>query len=230
MPQAVFSRAVQSYLPTAIPTNLEKIDEYSVGKILVYSKRPRKLIPMRKHKLDFTGFSLESLLSDGEALEINTGRTFLFDTEKSTSKKQVNVDLEGDLDLDSLLTKLFSSKLGTKASAGELKSVNITTDFGKLTHVASDLVTTIAKGKLRVNTDHAVVQKAVKNGGVMFVITDIYEAEKCDISVSLSEDKKESVEMGGEVKVEAKADESVDDKHSSSTGKRTLQPLHGGDQ
>ncbi len=53
----------------------------------------------------------------------------------------------------------------------------------------------------------------------MFVITDIYEAEKCDVSVSLSEDKKESVDLEGKVEAGVKGDESVDDKHRNCTGK-----------
>ena len=220
MPQAVFEKAVKKYLPTAIPASLEKIDEYSVGKVLVYSKKPRKLIPMRKHELDFTGFALQSLLSGNQELKISTARTYLFDTDKSTISKGVKVDLEGDVDLENALTKLLSAKIDFKLKGVETKKLTVTTDFGKITHVSTDLVTSIVKGTLHADPQNAIVKKAVDHGGVMFIITDIYEAERCKVSVKLSED----VSEGGGVDAEAakgvtKDSEDVDDKHSSTSGK-----------
>ncbi len=221
MPQAIFGKAVKKYLPTAIPVSLEKIDEYKVGSILVYSKKPRKLIPMRKHELDFTGFSLQSLLVEGsKELSITTARTFLFDTDKATVSKSVKVDVSTDFDLENSILKLFSAKTDLDLKGGRSKTLTITTDFGNLTHIATDLVTTIINGKLRVNTEHPVVKKAVENGGVMFVITDIYEAERCDVSVSLSEDTSEAAQVDVEAsKTGTKDSEDVDDKHSNTTGK-----------
>lgn len=89
MPQVVFEKAVKCVLPAAIPTHLERIDEYAVGKVLLYSRKPKKLLPFHKHDLDFTGYSLQSLLVEGEQLTVATSRSFLFDVGKSTSSKSV---------------------------------------------------------------------------------------------------------------------------------------------
>jgi hypothetical protein len=223
MPQIVFGKAVKRFLPSAIPTHLEKIDEYAVGKVLVYSKRPRRLIPMRKHHLDFTGWSLQGLLAENEVLTVTTAKSYLFDTGKEVASKSFKVDVGGDVDVANSLTKLASASGDLKFSSGDKATLTVTSDFGKITHVSTDLVNSAINKEIHVKPDHPVVQRAVKNGGMMFVISNIYEGERCNVSATVSKDVKESVGGGGGAegaKVDAK--ESVDDKHKSSTGKYML--------
>lgn len=219
MPQVVFGKAVKSFLPSAIPTHLEKIDEYAVGKVLIYSKRPRRLIPMRKHELDFTGWSLQSLLAENEVLTVTTARSYLFDTGKDVASKSFNIDIGGDLDLAKALTELVSGSGDVKFDAGEKATLKVTTDFGKITHISTDLVNSAISKEIHVQPNHPIVKKAVENGGVMFIISNIYEGERCNVQAKVTKDMKESAsgDVGAEG-VKADMKESVDDKHSSAIG------------
>lgn len=231
MPQVVFGKAVKRFLPSAIPTHLEKIDEYAVGKVLVYSKRPRRLIPMRKHELDFTGWSLQSLLAEKEVLTITTAKSYLFDTGKDTDSKSFSVDVGGDLDIASALAKLATASADFKFNAGEKATLKVTSDFGKITHISTDLVNSAISRDIHMNPDHPIVKRAVENGGVMFIISNIYEGERCNVSATISKDEKESVSGGGGADG-AKADvkEGVDDKHSSTVGKYNVFIGMGGER
>lgn len=220
MPQVVFANAVKKFLPSAIPTHLEKIDEYAIGKVLIYSKKPRRFFPTRKHELDFTGWSMQSLLAEKEVLNVTTARSYVFDTGKDEDSKSFSLDVGGDLDVANALAKLASASVDFKFDAGEKATLNVNTDFGKITHVSTDLVTSAIKRKIQVQPDHPIIKKAVEHGGVMFVITNIYEGERCNVTVTVSKDKKESTAGGGGAEgVKADVKESVDDQHSSTVGK-----------
>ena len=88
--QSLFARAVSANLPTAIPTTLERIDQFAIGKVLTYQKKPRKLLPWRRHELNFTGRSITDLLAEGQ-LKFATSSEFLFDAGKGSDKISVEV-------------------------------------------------------------------------------------------------------------------------------------------
>ena len=91
--QSLFARAVGANLPTAIPTTLERIDQFAIGKVLTYKKKPRKLLPWRRRELSFTGRSVTELLAEGQLQELKfaTSSDFLFDAGKGTDKIYVEV-------------------------------------------------------------------------------------------------------------------------------------------
>ena len=91
--QSLFARAVGGNLPTAIPTTLERIDQFAIGKVLTYQKKPRKLLPWRRQELNFTGRSITDLLAEGQLqqLKFATSSDFLFDAGKGTDKITVEV-------------------------------------------------------------------------------------------------------------------------------------------
>lgn len=216
--EAVFRKAVEKFLPSAIPASLEKIDEYVPGKILVYSKKPRKLIPMRRHELDFTGYSVESLLAENEELRITTARSFLFDTGKSSLSTVVKVDGGEDLGLENSLTKLVSTDLSLKLKAGEEKTLTITSDFGKITHITTDIVNSGRKG-IQLDPEHPVVKRAVDHGGVMFIVSAIYEAERCHLTMKMTKDESESGGISADAgPVKGEVSEGMEDKHLSTGG------------
>ena len=191
MAQTLFNRTVGFHLPSAIPTHLERIDEFALGKVLIYTKKPKRFTPWRKHELSFTGWSISSLLSQPEdqKLKIATASSFLFDLGKGSSSATVQVNVDADLNLHDALVSLDA-----KLKVGEQKKLNITSDLGKVTHVSTDLLNSFVGGKLRVNTDHPIVREAMDKGGAMFVITSMYTAEHCNIQVSISDSEDESVE------------------------------------
>lgn len=91
--QNLFARAVGANLPSAIPTTLERIDQFAIGKVLTYQKKPRKLLPWRRHELNFTGRSITDLLAEGQLQELKfaSSSEFLFDAGKGTDKLRVAV-------------------------------------------------------------------------------------------------------------------------------------------
>ena len=220
MPQEIFEKVIHKLLPTAIPTQLEKIDEYSVGKVLIYSKKPRRLLPMRKHHLEFTGFSLGGMLASNEELTIRHASNYIFDTDKSTSASKINVNVGADVDLNNAVTKLFAADVAAKTKVKVAKSLDVTSDLGKLMHVTSDLTSTISKGSMNVNPRHAMVQQALENGGVMFVVAEIYHSERCNVTVHLSRDVEEGVDVNVTAeKVGVRASEDVETAMTSAEGK-----------
>jgi hypothetical protein len=180
--QSLFARAVSTNLSTVIPTALEGIDQFAIGKVLTYQKKPRKLLPWRRHELNFTGRSITDLVAEGQLQELSftTSSDFLFDAGKGTDKISVEFGLDGEL-------RAVLSKLDLKLHAMEEKNMSISTDFGKITHVQTDLFEVLYAHRIKVNTDHPVIREARKNGNTLFVISTLYEAERCNIEVVFSE-------------------------------------------
>lgn len=218
MAQELLTKAVKGYLPEAIPTVLGRIDEYTVGKVLIYSKKPKKFFT-RKYELDFTGWSLQSLLAGNEELSVTTATNNLFSTGKETESKSFNVNRGTDLNVSDAL-KLASANADTKLNAGETATLEVTTDFGKISHVSSDLVNSVMTRKLRLQPDHTIVRTAVENGGIMYVISNIYESEHCNVSATVSKDTKEDAGTGrGVEKGKAEVEEGADSDKKSEIGK-----------
>ena len=174
----LFKKAVEGTVSSSIPIELEKADEYAVGKVLIYSKKPRKVIPMWKHELEFTGHSLQSLLAEGQQELVITTTKYC----KDCSSTKVEVDIEAD---DKIMKFLPQVAPVDAAFSGKLE---IESDFGKITHMTTDLVNTITRKKIQVKTDHPIMKKAIEHGGAILVITTIYEAEHCHLSIRLSPD------------------------------------------
>jgi len=176
MAQALFEVAVKKAFPSAIPSKLDRIDEYSLGKVLTYPKKPRKLIPLRKQELELAGPSVHNLLTEKEGLTVTAVKAHCFDTNEDSS---VEVDLRKDVQLED------SIKLDTTVNLKGIETLHISTDFGKVTCVSSDLVSGVIAGKVKLRPDHPTVQTAIKNGGVIFVITNVFEAAHCNLSLTL---------------------------------------------
>jgi hypothetical protein len=216
--QTLFNRTVGFHLPSAIPTQLERIDEFGIGKVLIYSKKPKRFTPWRKHELSFTGWSISSLLStqaEDPPLKIATASSFMFDLGKGSSSATVQVNLDAELNLREALVNLDA-----KLNVDEQKKLSITADFGKVTHVSTDLLTSCSSKKLQVNTDHPIVQEAMEKGGAMFVITSMYTAERCNVQVNISGNKDET--LGAGVKPGGGGNETVKDSDTTTHGKLSI--------
>ena len=213
--QTLFGRTIGFHLPSAIPTQLERIDEFSIGKVLIYTKKPKRFTPWRKHELSFTGWSMSSLLSPSEdqQLKIATASSFMFDLAKGSSSATVQVNLDAELNLREALVSLDA-----KLKVDDSKKLSIAADLGKVTHVSTDLLSSCSSRKLRVNTDHPIVQEAIEKGGAMFVITSMYTSERCNIQVSISDNMDETVGTGTTSK-KGGGDETVKDSHTTTHGK-----------
>jgi len=217
--QAFFLEAVKEVLPSAIPSRLDKIDECHLGKVLIYREKPRWLLPLRKHHLDFTGWSLHQLLAGEEKkLPIKIERSFMFDSNKRTSSRAIKVNIKGNLDMEDI-TKLYGTDVHIKGGGKGSKKVAVISDFGKVTHVTCDIVNTVVEKKIKLRQDHPIVQQAFHKGSVMFVIASIYEGEHCKLSVNASGSVQESASADVNVKaVDAGGSEAVDDSDGFTEG------------
>ena len=221
--QTLFNRTVGFHLPSAIPTQLERIDEFGIGKVLIYSKKPKRFTPWRKHELSFTGWSISSLLNtqaEDPPLKIATASSFMFDLGKGSSSATVQVNLDAELNLREALVNL-----NAKLNVDEQKKLNITADFGKVTHVSTDLLTSCSSKKLHVNTEHPIVQEAMEKGGAMFVITSMYTAERCNVQVNISGCMDET--LGAGVKPGGEGNEAVKDSDTTTHGKLSISVSYG---
>ena len=173
--QTLFNRIVTDYLPSAIPTNLERRDEYAIGKVLIYASKPRKLLPWRKHDLKFTGWTFSSLLAAGQTVKFLTTISPLREARKGAIHFDVRLDYE-------LREALF--QLDKKTETKDDKNVCVTADMGKISYLCTDLFAALTSRPCKVNMEHPVVKEAVEKGGALFVIGSVYEAERSVIYVS----------------------------------------------
>lgn len=216
MSQKIFEDAVEKLLPDSIPARLDKIDEFSIGKVLIYSSKPTPLIHLHKNEFDFTGWPLQSLLAeDGSELAIATTEKFLFDANKITSS--MSLKAAGDLSAQ-LPLEFMKASLDAKADVD--RQLKITSNFGKISHVSSSLPNIMVDSQVKVNTKHPVVRRAVKHGASLFVIASIYKGECCKISVSLSTDAAESTSESASLQSK-KTGESADEKMDYDSNKFT---------
>ncbi len=213
---SLFKSAVRDLLPNSIPVDLDRVDDFAIGRVLIYKKKPTKLFPMRKHKLELTEWTLDSLQPDGGSVEISTTRKYLYNSGAGSSSVSINVNLEASLDI-SKISKWAGGSLNLQGS--ESKTLTMKTDFGKITHVTSDLTSTMIKKNVAVNVDHPLVKKAKERGNALFIVHTVYEAEHCNLSLSFSEDIKESGKEDLQVMAKEEVSEKVEKKESSSKGK-----------
>ena len=107
-----------------------------------------------------------------------------------------------DADLKEALAKLNLDLKGKFE-----KKTSITTDFGKITHIETDMFDVFSKKTYSLDTSNPIVKEAIAKGSTVFVISTMYEAERCNISVNVSESGSESEQAGATVNSEG-ADES----------------------
>ena len=179
--QSVFERAVRHHLPSAFVPLLERVDEFAVGKVLVLHKKPHF---WRHDALDFTSLDFQLLLTEvqskGKAFGVQTERKKQFDQSVDSSNRMIKIDLGLDAELK---TKL--GDIGGDIGGGGAKSLQVSVNFGSITHIISDLPQTLMSHQWTIDNSHAVIKDALVKGKEMFVITSVYEAQKVIVKVSL---------------------------------------------
>ena len=176
----IFGRAVNFVLQHAIPTHFDRSQEYKLGDVLVYEKKLRVFMPWRKHRLVFTGVNIADLLT--EAIHIETGEEQVF-TEGSISRtfgESAKVDGE---------VMYAIAHLGVQID--ETEHATISADFGKIdrhyTNLSSLLSRQAADKKFRVLADHPVIKDAIAHNRTLFVINNLYVAEKADVNLNFTD-------------------------------------------
>ena len=174
----VFNRGVNFVLPAAIPTHLDRADEYSLGDVLVFEKKLRPLMPWRKDRLVFTDVNISELLKDqAEPLDIKESVESIFDN--ANSSRTFGVDAKVDAEIQYAV-----AHFGVDVQATENASMSV--DFGKVDRHFTNLSSILAQqsGKISVSMTHPVIQDALKHSSTLFVITSLYVAEKAVVNLS----------------------------------------------
>lgn len=177
----IFNRAVNFVLPHAIPTHFDRSQEYKLGDVLVYENKLRAFMPWRRHRLVFTGVNISELLK--ETIQIDTKTEDRF-TEASTTRtfgESAKVDAE---------VTYAVAHLGAKIAESERATVSV--DFGKISRQYSNLSELLrqqpAERRYEVSTEHPVIKDAIAHNRTLFVINNLYVAEKADVSLIVTSD------------------------------------------
>ena len=88
------------------------------------------------------------------------------------------------LSLHFLQLKMAWGELGGDIGGKGKKLINLTTNFGRLDHIRSDLFKVLSEKQHTLDLSHPVVTDTMQKGQALFVISSIYKAEKCEVSVS----------------------------------------------
>ena len=181
----IFSRAVNFVLPNSIPTHFDRSEEYQLGDVLVYEKKLRPLMPWRKHRLVFTGVNISSLLTESIQLDNGVQNVFSDSSTTRTFGESAKVDAEIMYAIANLGIHIAESERAT-----------MTVNFGKIDRHFSNLTDLISRQaadkKFRVLADHPVIRDAMAHNKTLFVINNLYVAEKADVSLSFTGDSKDT--------------------------------------
>ena len=99
--QVVFEKALHNHISSALFSQLERIDEFQIGTVLIYHEKPRF---WRKKKLDFTCLPVQKLIlaedRSGLAEVREESRVLFTDTnDHSTGKRHIDFRLDEDVRL-----------------------------------------------------------------------------------------------------------------------------------
>ena len=176
----VFNRAVNFVVPSAIPTHLDRSDEYTLGDVLVFEKKLRPFMPWRKHRLVFTGVNISELLKDQtEPLNVQENVESIFDN--ANTSRTFGVDARVDAEIQYAV-----AHFGVDVQATENASMSV--DFGKVDRHFTNLSSILAQqsGKVFASPAHPVIQDASSKNSTLFLITSMYVAEKPLVNLSFT--------------------------------------------
>ena len=185
--QTLFGRVISSKIPLAVPSQLSHIEQFGAGhgKVLIYSKKPRRFLPHKNEDLKFTGWSLSGLLEESSFSELKI-------TVATSHEFEANNDDPVKLTVELSKTPAVQKALeDLELDVGESKQATISANLGKVTNIQTSLLHSVSQKKLKVKLDHPTVQEAIATGGVLFVTTSVYEGERCHLHVSVGDSQKE---------------------------------------
>lgn len=104
--QIVFERAIHHHVSSALYSQLERIDDFQLGTVLVHHEKPHF---WKKKELDFANLPFQKLLQSEDAsglAELQTQSDVLFTSTDDRSTKQVDINLDLDGEVSSQRFKL----------------------------------------------------------------------------------------------------------------------------
>ena len=177
----IFNRAVNFSLRHAIPTQLDRCNEFALGGVLVFEKKLRPLMPWRKHRLVFTGVNINKLLKEPIDMESKVEVTY----DKTSTSRTFGVDAKVDAEIQDAV-----AHFGVHVAATEHASMSV--DFGKVErhYIDHDLLGGETTKQHQVLTTDSVIKDAIAHNRTLFVINSLYVAEKAEVDLKFTGDSK----------------------------------------
>lgn len=157
-----------------IPISLDEAVDLKMGDVLMYERTPSKWKPWRKHRLVYSGVNINDVLTS--SAKINTEEVVLYDD--ATFSRGVNDSVGLDADVKTALVAF-----GVNFDIGEQKTLKA--EFGQVKRIVWNLRDEVFKGTFKgmLNMDHPIVKDAKRHGGVLFVVSHLYQSAKVQVTV-----------------------------------------------
>ena len=170
----VLEYTVKGILHDVIPISLDEAVDLKMGDVLMYERTPSKWKPWRKHRLVYSGVNINDVLTS--SAKINTEEVVLYDD--ATFSRGVNDSVGLDADVKTALVAF-----GVNFDIGEQKTLKA--EFGQVKRIVWNLRDEVFKGTFKgmLNMDHPIVKDAKRHGGVLFVVSHLYQSAKVQVTV-----------------------------------------------
>ena len=140
-------------------------------------------MPWRKHRLVFTGVNISSLLT--ESIQSDNGVQEVFSDSNTTRTFGETAKVDAEI-------MYAIAHLGIHIAESERATMSV--NFGKIERHFSNLTDLLSRQaadkKFRVFAEHPVIKDAMAHNKTIFVINNVYVAEKADISLTFTGDSK----------------------------------------
>ena len=151
----IFKKALSLVLPRAIPVDCDKAAQFEIGRVLVYAKKPKAFARRGAHVLEFA--------RDDTGHPISLVDLLLREDRQQLDASKVNK----------------SRRFYANQERQEWET--LVADLGSVFEVSSNLRQLLDAHKLKADLDHPAVKKAIESGGVLPVISTVYQSDKVDI-------------------------------------------------
>ncbi len=163
-----FNDAISHTVPTAIPADLDTTAELEVGRVLLYRKKPKANVSWCKQALDFARDE------DGNPVSV-------FDLLSEQSKETALVERVRETKV--AFTNRTNEEYVYRSTTDVETTMKLSVDFGSVFEVSSNLYALVNSLELPVNANHPVVQQAEEKGGVVMVISKVYQSERASVQL-----------------------------------------------
>lgn len=163
-----FKDAVTLVVPTAVAVDVSKLQDYEIGRVLVYQEKPKAYVPWRRTTVDFA--------RDAEGKSVK-----IFDVLSQEDRKYVNEERLR------IIRRYETSQCGEEfeyqIDADDHSTVRLGVDLGKVVTASSNLYAQINSARPRADTGHPAVRAAMENGGMVMVVSTVYESDRACVEL-----------------------------------------------
>ena len=167
-----FKDAVALVLPTAIPIQVDKLSQFAIGSVLIYKEKPKTTISWRKYAFKF------GRDDDGKVVK-------LYDLLSQEDSRRVSADRVRPV--SNIYAKRTGEQWNYAIDEESDDMMKLAVDLGTVYELSSNLYSLLDTTEVKVDLEHPVVKKAVENGGVMMVVSTVFQSERACIELGKME-------------------------------------------